>query len=56
MLESYQAFPHINLKLTTEGRAASPPRGRGQKSQITLVNLNNRGASTIGRYTSVRRI
>ena len=55
MLESYQAFPHINLKLTTEGRAASPPGG-GKKSQIRLVNLNNRGAYTIGRYTSFRRI
>lgn len=42
MVQSSQGFPHIQLKLTTEGRAASPQRGAGKKNQITLVNLNNR--------------
>jgi hypothetical protein len=41
MVQSSQGFPHIQLRLTTEGRAASPPGG-GKKNQITLVNLNNR--------------
>ena len=40
MVQSSQGFPHIQLRLTTEGRAASPPGG-GKKNQITLVNLNN---------------
>lgn len=42
MVESSQGFPHIQLKLTTEGSAVSPPGGGGKKNQITLVNLNNR--------------
>ena len=42
MVQSSQGFPHIQLKLTTEGRAASPQGGAGKKNQITLVNLNNR--------------
>lgn len=41
MVESYQGFPHIQLRLTTEGRAASPPGG-GKKNPITVVNLGNR--------------
>ncbi|MFO5472202.1 MAG: hypothetical protein ACLBM3_22735, partial [Dolichospermum sp.] len=41
MVQSSQGFPHIQLKLTTEGRAASPPRG-GKKNPITVVNLGNR--------------
>ncbi|MEH1908740.1 hypothetical protein [Nostoc sp.] len=42
MVESYQGFPHIRLRLTTEGRAASPPGGGGKKNPITVVNLGNR--------------
>jgi hypothetical protein len=42
MVESSQGFPHIRLRLTTEGRAASPPGGGGKKNSITVVNLGNR--------------
>lgn len=42
MVQSSQGFPHIQLRLTIEGRAASPPGRAGKKNQITLVNLNNR--------------
>ncbi|MBD2414241.1 subtilase family protease [Nostoc calcicola FACHB-389] len=42
MVESSQGFPHIRLRLTTEGSAASPPGGGGKKNPITLVNLGNR--------------
>ncbi|WP_308189103.1 hypothetical protein [Nostoc mirabile] len=41
MVEGSQGFPHIQLRLTTEGRAASPPGG-GKKNPITVVNLGNR--------------
>ncbi|MFN6483801.1 MULTISPECIES: S8 family serine peptidase [unclassified Nostoc] len=41
MVEGSQGFPHIELRLTTEGRAASPPGG-GKKNPITVVNLGNR--------------
>ncbi|MEH1873353.1 hypothetical protein [Nostoc sp.] len=41
MVEGSQGFPHIQLRLTTEGRAASPPGG-GKKNLITVVNLGNR--------------
>ncbi len=42
MVESSQGFPHIQLRLTTEGRAASPPGGGGKRNPITVVNLSNR--------------
>ncbi|MEH2397082.1 S8 family peptidase [Nostoc sp.] len=41
MVESSQGFPHIRLRLTTEGRAASPSGG-GKNNLITVVNLGNR--------------
>ncbi|WP_199784799.1 hypothetical protein [Nostoc sp. 'Lobaria pulmonaria (5183) cyanobiont'] len=41
MVESSQGFPHIRLRLTTEGRAASPSGG-GKNNPITVVNLGNR--------------
>ncbi|MEA5620331.1 S8 family peptidase [Cronbergia sp. UHCC 0137] len=40
MVQSFQGFPHINLKLTTEGRAVL--RGRSTKSPQTITNLSNR--------------
>jgi hypothetical protein len=42
MVERARRFPHIQLRLTTEGRAASPPGGGGRKNPITVFNLGNR--------------
>ncbi|MEH1960293.1 MAG: hypothetical protein V7L05_10495 [Nostoc sp.] len=41
MVESSQSFPHIPLRLTTEGRAASLP-GALIRNPITVANLGNR--------------
>ncbi|WP_375475654.1 S8 family peptidase [uncultured Nostoc sp.] len=41
MVESSQGFPHITLRLTTEGRAASLP-GALIRNPITVANLGNR--------------
>ena len=41
MVESYQGFPHIDLRLTRQGSAVLPTGG-GRKNPITVVNLGNR--------------
>lgn len=41
MVEGSQGFPHIKLRVPTEGRAVSPPGG-GKKNPLTVANLGNR--------------
>ncbi|AUB41997.1 Serine protease, subtilisin family [Nostoc flagelliforme CCNUN1] len=43
MAGSSQKFPHIQLKLTTQGRAVSTGGG-AKKNAFTIANLNNRQA------------
>jgi hypothetical protein len=42
MVERAEGFPHIQLKLTTQGIAASPPGGGRKPNPQTTANLSNR--------------
>jgi len=55
MVEGSQGFPHINLRLTTEGRAVTTG-GAGKKNPITVVNLGNRQGHGSKLQTSVESL
>lgn len=42
MVKSFEQFPHIQLKLTTQGTAASPPSGSRRQNSQTAKNLSDR--------------
>jgi hypothetical protein len=42
MVERAEGFPHIQLKLTTQGTAASPPGGARKQNPQTTANLSDR--------------